>query len=118
MQKWISETKQSSATSIKIRLEKQVYSFLKVYFVEIKNKLFRAIIVEQFCVVTLLLRPLRQKNLFLQVGFLAGMICKDMLTLLGVNLLWRRKHLKHHPEFNPFSSGRLSWIPVADHALL
>lgn len=46
MQKWISETKQSSATSIKIRLEKQVYSFLKVYFVEIKNKLFRAITVE------------------------------------------------------------------------
>lgn len=64
MQKWISETKQSSATSIKIRLEKQVYSFLKVYFVEIKNKLFRAIIVKQFCVVTLLLRPLRQKIYF------------------------------------------------------
>lgn len=82
MQKWISKTKQSSATSIKIRLEKQVYYFFKVYFVEIKNKLFRAIIVKQFCVVTLLLRPLRQKNLFLQVGVLAGMNPNDMLTLM------------------------------------
>lgn len=109
MQKWISETKQSSATSIKIRLEKQVYSFLKVYFVEIKNKLFRAITVEQFCVVTLLLRPLRQKNLFLQVGFLAGMICKDMLTLLGVNLLWRRKTFKN-------ITLNLTLFPLADHA--
>lgn len=94
MQKWISETKQSSATSIKIRLEKQVYYFFKVYFVEIKNKLFRAIIVKQFRVVTLLLRPLRQKIYFLQVGFLAGMICNNTLALLGVTLLWRRKYLK------------------------
>lgn len=62
MQKWISETKQSSATSIKIRLEKPSLLLLKVYFVEIKNKLFRAIVAKQFCVIiTLLLRPLRQK---------------------------------------------------------
>jgi len=64
MQKWISETKQSSATSIKIRLEKTSLLLLKVYFVKIKNKLFRAIVAKQFCVTTLLLRPLRQKIYF------------------------------------------------------